>query len=144
MAEDIRYLIPAAIEAYTNSDNVQIPAHSNKEREAVINENLYYITLPKANRPPDYVGAKMFPTHFNAVTGQYALEFDFNATIKVHPDKNIKDLVDMFPDLTAQTKGQLAWLIDNSVEFHFRTLIPSDTIMYTAAELLTLDSNWII
>lgn len=98
------------------------------ERAQAISEQLYYISMPKAVRPDDYVSKYVFGWIQHPEEDLYALQIsDLDYEIYVHPDNDLTELLALFPEVSEAEKAQLSAYIESEKErrFPFQNIIPS-------------------
>lgn len=113
-----------------------IEGYTSKERCEAINKELYAIKRPHSVRGESDVTNKVF-SEIELTDGSYAMLVDLDYVFKVHKDRNITPLANLFPELTKEERDGLVDFIEENNEFQFKYIVPSGTSTYTKEQLIT-------
>jgi len=104
------------------------------ERAALINEELFNLSRPTTVKDPNDVTTKLFGEITHPTTGQVALQVDLDYTIRIHPDKDISNLQNLFANLQQAELDGLSAFIDANSRIKFSDIIPSTSEVLTKEE----------
>ena len=107
---------------------------TSAERAALINEELFNLSRPITVKDQNDVTTKLFGEITHPTTGQVALQVDESYLIRIHPDKDISNLQNLFAQLTPEELGGLAAFLDSVPSVQFGQIIPSDSVVLTKEE----------
>ena len=104
------------------------------ERVEAISAELWAISRPHEVRQPEDT-AYLFGWITHPQTGVCVLQAYTDYIIKVHPQKDLTNLIALFPDLSQQEKDGLSAYIQNSQSFPFGNIIPSNSATITDEQM---------
>lgn len=112
-----------------------IPNYTPTQRAEAISEALWDITRPITVKLPTDLAKYMFAWKTHSTTGECVLIAETTWPIVVHPQKDLTELLALFPTLSEAEKNGLAGYISNSQTFLFGAIIPSNSTILTDAQL---------
>lgn len=121
---------------------------TSAERAELINHELYNLSRPITVKQPTDVTNKLFAEITHPDTDQVALQVDEDYVIKIHPDKNISNLQNLFANLSEEELNGLSAYIDSLTTtvdeegntsstwgtLRFGDIIPSTSVVLTQEE----------
>ena len=104
---------------------------TSQERAEKISEELFNISRPPHVKSESDVTKYVFGWVKHPDSDLHALHVILDYEIYVHPENNIDNLVDLFPEVPQAEKDQLRAYIENSSSdvFQFQNIIPSTAIV---------------
>jgi hypothetical protein len=121
---------------------------TSQERASLINEELYNLSRPITVKDEKDMTSKLFGEITHPTTGQVALQVDEDYKIRIHPDKDITNLKNLFANLSEQELTGLSNYIDSLTitvdeegneskswgTLRFGDIIPSTSVVLTKEE----------
>lgn len=107
---------------------------TSAERADLINKELYNLSRPITVKDEKDMTSKLFGEVTHPETGQVALQIDEEYEIRVHPDKDISNLQNLFSNLSDVEIQGLSDFIDAHSSFKFKNIIPSTSEVLTREE----------
>ena len=113
-----------------------IPGMTSAERAFAINAQVWALRRPFSVRPPDEVSLIYYPMITHPETGQVAIVGDTEENVRIHPDVDLTDLLELLPEVPQAEKDGLVMFIDanRGGTVPFGQLIPSTSTQLTQVE----------
>ena len=109
------------------------------ERAEKISRELFYLSRPIEVR--EQTDRTQYLFDWVKVNGFCFLVADPEMIIPVHPEKNLSNLMLLFPDMSDNVKTQLSAFIDSQQQFKFKYIIPPDATFATGDELALINKT---
>jgi hypothetical protein len=105
------------------------------ERAEAISAELFAISRPLPVREAEDVSQYLFGWIAHPTEDKAVLQCIEGYVINVHPQKNINNLVALFPELTPAEVAQLTGYINSVSSFEFQHVLPSNAVILTEQEM---------
>lgn len=107
---------------------------TSTERADLINEELFNLSRPIIVKDERDVTTKLFGEITHPTTGQVALQVDLDYTIRIHPDKDISNLQNLFANLQQAELDGLSAFLDANSRIKFSDIVPSTSVVLTSEQ----------
>jgi len=113
-----------------------IPGMTSAERAFAINAQVWALRRPFSVRPPDEVSLIYYAMITHPTTGQVAIVGQTDEEVRIHPDVDLTDLLELLPEVPQVEKDGLVMFIDanRGGSVPFGQLIPSTSTQLTQVE----------
>lgn len=107
---------------------------TSAERADLINEELFNLSRPVVVKDEKDVTTKLFGEITHPTTGQVALQVDMDYKIRIHSDKDISNLQNLFANLQQEELDALSAYLDSNSVIRFGDIVPSTSDVLTEEE----------
>jgi len=113
-----------------------IPGMTSAERAEAIDAEVWALRRPDSVRSPQDITRYYYPRITHPTTGQVAIVGDTTEEIRIHPDVDLTDLLELLPEVPQAEKDGLVMFIDanRGGTVPFGQLIPSTSTQLTPVE----------
>jgi hypothetical protein len=120
---------------FINLQILPMKGYTAAERAEAISAELFAISRPLPVRELEDVSQYLFGWVAHPIEDKAVLQGIDDYVINVHPQKNINNLVALFPELTPTEVAQLTGYINSVSSFEFQYILPSNATILTDNEL---------
>jgi hypothetical protein len=121
--------------ASINLQVLPMQGYTAAERAEAISAELFAISRPLPVRELEDVSQYLFGWIAHPTEDKAVLQGVEGYVINVHPQKNINNLVALFPELTPTEVAQLTGYINSVSSFEFQHILPSNATILTEEEM---------
>jgi hypothetical protein len=113
-----------------------IPGMTSAERATAINAEVWALRRPDSVRSPQDITRYYYPQITHPTTGQVAIVGDTDENVRIHPDVDLTQLLELLPEVPQAEKDGLVMFIDanRGGTVPFGQLIPSTSTQLTQVE----------
>jgi hypothetical protein len=113
-----------------------IPGMDSAERAEAIDREVWRLRRPLSVQSPNDITQFYYPRITHPTTGQVAIVGQTDEEVKIHPDVDLTDLLELLPEVPQAEKDGLVMFIDanRGGTVPFGQLIPSTSTQLTEVE----------
>ena len=113
-----------------------IPGMDSAERAEAIDREVWRLRRPLSVQSPQDITQFYYPRITHPVTGQVAIVGQTDEEVRIHPDVDLTDLLELLPEVPQAEKDGLVMFIDanRGGTVPFGQLIPSTSTQLTEVE----------